>query len=84
VDVFRSFHHAEGTVPLGSYLIKKIRSAVLCDCRRFQVKRSGISWWLLDEDNIKITDSSFYLPILQSQFSGQIRFTPAAKARPRH
>lgn len=59
VDVFRSFRHAKETVPVGSYLTKAIQSAARCDHRRCQVKGSGISWWLLDEDNIKITDSSF-------------------------
>jgi len=63
VDVFRSFRHAKETVPVGSYLTMTIRSAVRCDRSRCQVKGSGISWWLLDEDNTKITDSSFYVPV---------------------
>lgn len=61
VYVFRSFRHAKETVPIGSYLTKMIRSAVRCDLRRCQVKGSGIFWWLLEEENIKIPDSSFYL-----------------------
>jgi len=63
VCVFRSFRHAKETVPVGSYLTKTIRSAVRYDLRRCQVKGSGISWWLLEEDNIKVPDSSFYLPM---------------------
>jgi len=60
VDVFRSFRRTKETVPVGCYLTKTKDS--LCVVTIVGA-RSGISWWLLDEDNIKITDSSFYLPM---------------------